>query len=186
MRLFVALLMNSEICRELGELQRRLRPFAESLKFSDCNSSHLTLKFLGEASEEALPELKSALSRAAARASVFGIRLGNCGTFPEHGEARVVWTALAESAALTALASDLESSLTRLGYESEPRPFATHITIARVKRPLSSAELRAKVQAMHAPPHTQQINHFSLIESVLHPTGPVYTELERFELGSRP
>ena len=96
-------------------------------------SLHITVRFIGDVPTTRRPS-SSARSVAPLRLSPFEIRLGDCGIFPPSGPPRVIWMALAEgSSRARGLNGEMDARLAPLGFEPERRPYAAHLTMARVK-----------------------------------------------------
>jgi len=104
---------------------------------------HLTLRFLGNISEERVPELASSLAEAASRTAPFQLALGEPGGFPSVRAARVLWLGLTgELSRLRLLHSRLEGSLSNLGFPPEKRPFSPHLTLGRARPGARPYDLR--------------------------------------------
>jgi len=96
---------------------------------------HVTLRFIGEASESMMDRLIRALDEADL-GSRFRIRWGGLGAFPRAAKATVFWVGLTEGAAdLIALASRVESAVVSTGTATEDRPFRPHLTLSRIRPP---------------------------------------------------
>lgn len=88
---------------------------------------HLTLRFLGELSPEAL--LATASVGGALQARGFSLCIDRAGWFPR---ARVLWCAPSQAPdALFDLVTRLEQALVAHGFPPETRPFRPHLTLAR-------------------------------------------------------
>jgi 2'-5' RNA ligase len=132
-------------------------------------SIHLTLAFLGEVAEAALPSLE-AIGAAMPRGT-FVMQLAQCGAF---GGARVAWVAPAETPPeLVNLESQLRTALAAGGFRTEDRPFAPHLTIAR----------RCGRALPHAiTPIAWNVDQLSLLASSLEPGGARYREVAGWPL----
>lgn len=108
----------------LADLLRRLR-------WTHPGNWHLTLRFLGNVPAPRIPELATALAQVAF--APFTLAVGRAGAFPARGAPRVVWLGLARGAKECAsLAASVDAVLAPLGFAPESRPFAPHLTLARV------------------------------------------------------
>lgn len=134
---------------------------------------HLTLRFLGDTAVSDLPPLITHLDRLAAQHTPFTLHLGSLGWFPNRSRPRVIWVGLTgDVAAVQKLQADVETAVVALGWPSENKSFQAHLTIGRVKdsRQMQQTTWKAAVQKLAVP-----ITAIHLIESQLHPSGPVYT-----------
>jgi 2'-5' RNA ligase len=146
-------------------------------------SVHVTLKFLGEVEETRVADITSAL---AAAVEPFELRLQPAALGGFGGaRLRVVWLGLeGDVEALAALAGRVEQALTPLGFPAERRPFAAHLTIARVPDRASSEERRqlALLLKRHRSPALPSmiLTEVRLMRSVLGPGGSAYYRMASF------
>ncbi|HEX8299144.1 MAG TPA: RNA 2',3'-cyclic phosphodiesterase [Rubricoccaceae bacterium] len=99
---------------------------------------HLTLRFLGETSPEALETLHEALGTADLGCP-FEVAFGHFGAFPAPERAGVLWLGLGEGiAALTALAVRVEEVARQAGFPPERRPYTPHVTLSRLRPPVDA------------------------------------------------
>ncbi len=73
------------------------------------------------------------LSRLAARdRSSFDVTIRGAGAFPPVGRPRALWLGITEGAeALSAMATEVDRTLTDAGWSLDPKPFRPHLTLAR-------------------------------------------------------
>lgn len=148
---------------------------------------HFTLKFLGDVEEEGIEAARRATAEAArAGPAPFRLDLEGLGTFPHRGPARVVWAGCgAGAAALRALAAAVEEAFVAAGFPREERPFSPHLTLARVKDPLSGRRLGQALASVPGEPFgSVVVGSIVLYRSDLSPAGPDYSELLRVALES--
>lgn len=146
---------------------------------------HFTLKFLGEVDEKLLPALHDAARRAASRAKPFRLTMGGIGGFPNLDGPRVIYYGIDEGfGELRDLARLIEDECETIGFERERRRFRAHLTLARVKRPVPGKVLDL---LRSFPPLDEtaflDADGFVLMSSRLTPSGAIYEETGRFELG---
>ena len=132
-RLFVGLPLPEDYQRGLGELTASLKPVVPgSCSWTKPGNWHITLKFLGDVLMEAVPDICAALAGVPWKS--FRFRAGGGGFFPTSERPRVMWVGTAEGgASCRDLAAALEAALQPLGFGADPRPFSTHLTVARIK-----------------------------------------------------
>ncbi|MFW6383621.1 MAG: RNA 2',3'-cyclic phosphodiesterase, partial [Nanoarchaeota archaeon] len=87
MRLFIAIEPNQRVKDYLCELQRKISTQGSNLSFS--SGFHITLKFLGDVSEDRLILLKKNLNNI--EFSPFKIRTSGVGFFKKKHQVSVVW-----------------------------------------------------------------------------------------------
>jgi RNA 2',3'-cyclic 3'-phosphodiesterase len=144
---------------------------------------HVTLQFLGEVDSTSARALTDRLSSPFALPP-FEIGVAGLGTFPPAGPPRVVWLGIREGAAqLSALYRDVGLRLEGLGFTRDPRPFHAHLTIGRVKGPLSAPFRAAMAGAGAVDAGRCLVDHVTLFESRLSPAGAVYSVVATSRLG---
>jgi len=147
-------------------------------KFTKCENIHLTLKFLGEISEEKIAEVERRISEIDMKN--FKVRLGNLGVFSKKF-VRIVWAEL-KGPGVFELQRKIDEVL--FGLFEKERRFMSHITIARVKKVGNKRKLIDFLGSVDFKRKDFEINHFSLKKSVLEREGPTYEDIFRVELGN--
>lgn len=190
LRTFVAIELDDELRMNLGRLQDRLRAQVGSrtVRWVRPEGIHLTLKFLGDTPSAKVGEVQAALERAAAGMPRFTVTMGGLGCFPNTRRPRVVWVGLQEvTGTLARLRDAVEAEVSPLGFPAERRQFRPHLTLGRVQRRATAAEVRDIGRAVASSP-TGTVDEMTVcsvayIKSDLRPTGAVYTILSEAELG---
>jgi RNA 2',3'-cyclic 3'-phosphodiesterase len=194
MRVFVALDIDDAIRGRLQLFLDGVRGFAPDARWVRPESMHVTLKFIGEKSVEAVEEIKQALARI--QGEVMQISFRGYGFFPTSRAPRVFWVGIEAGPDLAALAKSVDEAAAGLGVPKEEHAFSPHLTLAR--RGGSGApgwrkgdvpnqsfqRLQEKLAAM--PPSefgTMTAREFFLYESQLGRGGSRYTKIARFGLG---
>ena len=181
MRLFTAIDLPAEAVGNLERLLARLRPAAR-IKWVAAANIHLTTKFIGEWPDERLRELRETLGGLPRREPI-DIALRGLGVFPNARAPRVFWVGVEAPPGLAELAGETDRALGRLGAPPESRPFAPHLTLARIREPVP---LEALWQAIAQLPSVEfgqfRADRFYLYRSQLTPSGSVYTRLSEFGL----
>lgn len=134
-RLFVALELPEDVKRSLEPMTRGLG----DVRWVPPDQQHLTLRFIGELDNGRLNDVAEAL--AMVPGTPFELRLGGIGHFPPRGEPRVLWVGVEKSQELARLKRRIDHALEQAGVPPEGRKFAPHVTLARIKRPLSRDRL---------------------------------------------
>ena len=174
MRLFIALEFE-EISDYLKQLQEKI----PKVKSTYPNKFHLTLKFLGEVSEDKAEEVKEKLKKI--DFSRFTAKLGKLGVFPNEKFIRVVWVGLEDGKKIEELQKNIEGVLSDLF--GKDKKFHPHITLARIKfiEDDKKEEFVEAATAIEVEPKETEIKVFKLIKSTLTPEGPVYEDICVFE-----
>ncbi|MDD5421908.1 MAG: RNA 2',3'-cyclic phosphodiesterase [Candidatus Omnitrophica bacterium] len=180
MRTFIAIELSDEIKETLAQATSHLKYSGADIKWVDKGNIHLTLKFLGEISDDKCEEVKNTIDGVAASTRPFEISLKDIGAFPNIEFPRVIWVGLDKGAAESAvLAKRIDTASSRLGFQEETRPFAAHLTIGRVRSPKNKQALKEKFTTYNLKLTTknQPVSSVVLFKSTLTPQGSVYTKL---------
>lgn len=179
MRLFTAIELPEDMVLRLERLLSALRPEA-LIKWSPLDNLHITTKFIGEWPPERVPELDAALAELAPR-EPFKIALRDLGWFPNEHSPRVLWSGVHAGPELEQLARDTDARLMKLGVLHEEKPFAAHLTLARMKNPAPLARLREKVTELQpADMGSFMVKEFCLYRSDPGSHASIYRKLQAF------
>jgi 2'-5' RNA ligase len=194
MRVFVALDIDDAIRGRLQLFLDGVRGFAPDARWVRPESMHVTLKFIGEKSVEAVEEIKQALARI--QGGVMQISFRGYGFFPTSRAPRVFWVGIEAGPELATLAKSVDEAAAGLGVPKEEHAFSPHLTLARRGRSgapgwrkgdvpnQSFQRLQEKLVAMPPPEFgTMTAREFFLYESQLGRGGSRYTKIARFGLG---
>jgi 2'-5' RNA ligase len=95
---------------------------------------HVTIKFLGQATNQTLEALGSALAGELAALPRFRVELRRMGAFPSARHASVLWAWVDDvERRLAAVAAAVEAVAARFGFPREARSFTAHVTVGRCK-----------------------------------------------------
>lgn len=192
LRLFIAVELSDPWKQALRTAERELeRAGLEGLRWVRPEGIHLTLKFLGEVGRHMLADIEQAMAGASASALPFELRLVGLGNFGGRGRVRVLWAGIeGDLAALRGLQQQLDAGIHALGFAREIRPFAPHLTLARVTEDAPHdmpARVAAALRAVKLPEvEPLRVEGLSLIRSQLSRAGSAYTRLTATPLGARP
>ncbi len=168
-RLFVAIALPSDIKGSLAPLASGLG----DVRWTTPAQQHVTLRFIGETDDGRTDEVADLLS--AVSGFPFELRLKGIGHFPPRGEPRVIWAGVEKSAGLKDLKLRVDRVLRSAGFESDPRKFVPHVTLARLRRPPSQAGLATYLMRhslYQSAPFA--VSGFHLYSSRLRTDGPDY------------
>jgi 2'-5' RNA ligase len=184
MRTFIAIDLDSRLKKRLEFLVEELGriPDSRSVRWVGPAGMHLTVKFLGEISEEQAARISSVLETIAHRHKAFDLILESTGAFPPGRRSpRVLWVGVVPAPPLLALQADIEGEMEKLGFVRENRPFHPHLTLGRVKFPTRLDLLIQEMGKREARRFGEmQVERVTFFQSTLRPSGAEYTVLKEF------
>jgi RNA 2',3'-cyclic 3'-phosphodiesterase len=183
-RLFVAAEIPDDRLRALDELVTPLRSKLTNARWTDVANQHLTLKFLGNTPADHLEAIEQTCSMVAAGCNNGELRFTELGAFPSRARIRVLWMGVRDDDdVLTRAAKDLGSAFETLGFASEARDYAPHLTLARFKLPVPLKSGFPEIDASSVDGFS--FDALTLYRSHLSPKGARYEVVKRFPLGSK-
>jgi 2'-5' RNA ligase len=129
MRLFIGIALTPEAEGALRGVREKFAAEEDGLRWSAPESWHVTLQFLGAASEEQAACVVQKL--AGVRAARVPVRIAGLGFFEQAG---VFWAGVSLTAELLALQQSVIAATRACGFVPEARGYNPHITLARVTR----------------------------------------------------
>jgi 2'-5' RNA ligase len=141
-RTFLAIELPDDVRAALRSELARLRRLLPAIHWAGADSLHLTLAFLGELADEQLAAATDAAAQVAPAHRPIRLEIAGRGTFGSPWAPRVVWAGIGgQTQQLAALHAALAGALTARGFALDSRPFAPHLTLARIKDRLDDATL---------------------------------------------
>lgn len=186
-RTFIAVGLDKSVRDRTVSLQEALAATGAEVKWVEPENLHVTLLFLGEVDDRALPDVCRVVAEAGGGLVPFAMSVQGAGCFPNPRRPRTLWVGVGEGTQeLVALHDALEPPLLALGcYRREDRQYTPHITLGRAKSDRPSDPLAAAL-AKHAGWRCgeQPVREVLVMGSELTPKGPVYTVMGRGKLGT--
>jgi len=189
-RCFIALDLPREVINEIKRIQKLINEkiifieiFSDDKKVSvtgkltETENLHLTLKFLGEISDEKIKEVRDKLREV--EFNSFNAELGDVGVFSKRIP-KIIWIEM--KGRVFELQKEIDKVLKGL-FDFEFR-FMSHITIARVKYVKNKKGFNEYLKSVRPKALKFNVNKFFLKESELFLEGPVYNEIEKYNLES--
>jgi RNA 2',3'-cyclic 3'-phosphodiesterase len=175
LRLFVGIEFPPELKLRLSLLETPLPGF----RWIDPGNLHLTLRFIGEITESEAADVDEAMAGLKARR--FTLQLASTGFFGGN-KPRTMWVGVERDPDLVVLHDKIEHALIRIGLAPEPRRFAPHVTLARLRDP--APDMLGRFLAAHALFRADPlpVDRFSLIASFPTKAGSVYEDQADYKL----
>jgi 2'-5' RNA ligase len=155
----------------------------EKIKWVTADLMHLTLKFLGDTPEDAIPQIINSVDTPFRRIPVMTLHLSSVGLFKNLHNPRVIWIGIMPCAPLEQAVQILGNTLVSFGYPADPVEFVPHLTLGRMKE-IKQMENLVRFMEKYKKESFGTANAGEIIyyESVLNPEGPVYNPLAHFPL----
>jgi len=185
MRCFVAVDLAPELRKKVEALQKELAGL--NTKLVEPENLHFTLKFLGEVDEDIVNKIRYILKDVAGSHMQFFTEIAGVGVFPNDKFIRVVWLGEGQKdisdnkPSLINLQSIVNEALSGLFNKEKS---SSHLTLARVRSQTYREEI-IKFLNRHKSINagTMKVNCIKLKKSVVTSKGPVYEDVDVFELG---
>jgi 2'-5' RNA ligase len=178
MRTFIALgiPLSPSCIKLLNSLKQKLSQ--ERIRWVNFDTLHLTLFFLGEASQMQVNEIDNAFKTHISSFTPLEITLKGIGTFGQKNTPKVLWLGVEESETLKKLHAEVNRVVSPIGFTSDQRGFNPHITIGRIKS-IDNIQLIESIakEASNQPIQRSTVDRVNLYKSTLTPNGAIYSPL---------
>jgi RNA 2',3'-cyclic 3'-phosphodiesterase len=132
MRYFIALEIPSQNIPQFQSIQQSLSNLIPQVKITNLEKIHLTLAFIGEQSNELLPDLENILQSAAAGISAFEVTPAYIDGFPNLHHPNILWVGVkGDIDKVLQIRERIKDGLESLKLSVDERRFIPHITIAK-------------------------------------------------------
>lgn len=176
-RCFIAINIDEEIKKEIMKIQKQLPDFTG--KKTEPKNIHLTLKFLGEISDEKLKIVREKLRET--KFPIFFLSLNKLGFFSEK-ILKILWLGVDFNCKeIFNLQKFIDDKMSEIGFSKEKR-FMGHLTIARIKNVENRKKFFEDFGKIKPTELKFEVKKFFLIESELKPGKPIYKIIEEFKL----
>lgn len=150
------------------------------------DTMHLTLIFLGQRPTDQLTSIAAAASEVTAAFQPLRLEIKNLGVFAHWRRPRVLWAGMRDRTRQIAELHDrLTVAMQPFDYSSEHRDYHPHLTLARFKSLKGTAQVQ-QIIASQKPfkfgPF--DVHELTLFKSELHPDGARHTALHHLPFGS--
>lgn len=176
MRLFIALNISDECKKYLNSVINKIKKEYPDLSFVKKYKLHLTLKFLGNASDDVLQAIVKCLKNI--KFKQFEASLSGFGVFPNENYFRVLWVGLEPKEIICELQKQIDNSLKNVF--GKEKKFQPHVTLARIKFVKDKKQFIEFIKTIKIKPISFEVKEFKLVKSTLQKGGSVYETIETF------
>ena len=179
-RLFAAIKIEPEpeIRPLLDSLKRKFA--MEKIRWVSPDNIHVTLKFFGDTEEDQIPFLSETFRKIAGESGPFSISFEKLSFFGSRNNPKVLWLSLKENEELTKLIDKVNIEFKTPGYNADKDDIHSHLTLGRLKILNDQRNFLEVIKSEISTGKTYAIDHFTIYQSVLTHTGPIYTGLENY------
>ena len=144
-------------------------------KFVEKENLHLTLKFLGEITNEEIEKIKKRLNEI--KFKIFDCHIGKTDFFKDERFIKIIWVELISNEL-----NELQKQIDKATFEikRDDKKFESHLTAVRVKSVIDKPSLIKEVKKIHFKNLDFEIKEFVLMKSELFPEGPKHKIIEKF------
>lgn len=139
---------------------------------------HVTLKFLGDSSQQQLEALASWLEKRLPEVPSFDCMTGRFDFFPDNGNSRALALHMHSGQQSRKLAMLCEEGAIQAGFAREKRNFRPHVTLARLK----DDQQMSYTDFFTLPSFIMDVSEVLLMQSHVDGEGSAYRVLHRFSL----
>jgi len=157
----------------------------EKINWVSEKNIHITLKFFGDTPENKIDTICKVFDEISGKYNPFVIKLKDIGIFGSRYNPRVIWFGMENCPEVEKLASDVIINLDDAGFEQDGQNFRPHLTVGRIKMINDKHRFQQNIDKLkNIFIQEVPVTEFHLYESILRPQGPLYNEIERFNLES--
>jgi len=183
MRCFVSIQLPENVKKEiLNEIEKLEKSGTCFGKFMNKDSLNISLKFLGELSEEEIEKTKQALREIDFQR--FTIETGDLEFLPNEEHVKIIWLKL-NSETLEELKKQIDEVLFKYGFNRDEKEFIPHITLAKIKGVKNKELFLEVLKDLKVNKSFFISQSFDLVKSILKNKKPEYKNLEEFSMRIR-
>lgn len=182
-RLFIAikLIPDDNLLGTYYSLKQAFR--YDKIRWVNPDNFHITLKFLGNTSEDKIDVISEVINNTVKPFSMFKIDFDSTGVFGSRYKPRVIWFGIKDNEQLKRLGVELINNIDDSGIPKDRQNFVPHLTIGRITKIVDKHTFNNKIKEVKDVFLQQTtIDRVVLFESILSSTGSRYNEICSFSL----
>lgn len=182
-RLFIAikLIPDDNVLKTYYSLKHATRN--DKINWVDPNNFHLTLKFLGNTSEDKIDCICKVINNTVKSHNKFEFDIDKTGVFGSRYKPRVIWFGIEKQETIMSFGEELINNLDNAGYPKDRQNFVPHFTIGRIRGKLDKQLLNMEIEKIKRS-FLQRVlvDEIILFESILTSKSPIYEVIDSFQL----
>ena len=178
-RLFVSLNLPDKVIEQIISLRDNICG-NENIRWEPKNKLHLTIKFIGDVSNEIVEEISNELLFINQYPEI-KCSFNKFGFFYRDEKPTILWAGLVVDDLFNNLVKDLNENLNKFSIPTEHRKFNPHITLLRIKND-SGNNFVNNFKNFTFEPILFKANSVTLYKSIVHIEGSKYFEIKNYKL----
>ena len=184
LRCFISLELPEELKKNIYGYIEKLKAAGADVKWIPPENLHLTLKFLGDTTEELLKSINERLISLSKSHDRFSLQISGAGAFPNIKYPRVVWLGVHDSEEIIKLQHDIDESMAGLGFKRDEKQFTPHLTVGRMKSLKNMGLLIKELATLKETDFGKiEVINIALMKSELKPGGAEHFKLNEISIG---
>ncbi|MEA1881455.1 MAG: RNA 2',3'-cyclic phosphodiesterase [Candidatus Marinimicrobia bacterium] len=184
-RTFVAIPVPELVYALQDSLKATVDPKIGKIRWVRKDQLHLTLKFLGDTTQDYIEKIRLTMQKIADQSNPFNLTIKGTGCFPKIERPRVMWAGInGEVDKLNKLVEAIQNDLDPLGFPKDSHAYHPHITLGRARYPQKNTPDISQFLKTTFDLIQFRIEKVQFISSELFPNGPVYTILSTHFFGN--
>ena len=182
LRAFLAIDVDEDLKAKMYKIIKQFKKIDANIKYVDLENLHLTLKFFGDIDTEGIDLLSSKIESVVSNFDNFTVKIKGCGAFPNTKRIKVIWLGIDEDEIVKKLHDELDKEFVKLGFDKDNK-FSSHLTIGRMRNAKGKDKVKSTIEEFSEVEIGEMtVDKIVLKKSTLTPHGPIYEDLEIFEL----
>jgi len=177
-RTFIAVEI-SDATRDALKAAERAMGRLPGVRWSNLDTMHLTLKFLGDIEDSLVPGVFEVMREAVKGIAPFEFSVKGLGWFPPGRRPRVLWAGIENpEGSIETIAKRLDEGLAALGIAGDGKPYRPHVTLSRIRGPIDTDVVEEAFGRVGRGEFGREaVDEIVLFMSELNPSGAVHTRM---------
>ena len=182
-RTFLALELPTNLKNEFTKIIRELQTsFPKGVKWVSAENLHITLQFIGDTQQNDISDLSEYFEQVFSEVPTLKFSQPKIQVIPGKNP-RLIWIEMTtQNNDIFKAAKKIKNKLQQKDYTADKKSLRFHATLGRIKKRLPdffiSQILSKKISITDF-----KVSEATFYESILRPEGPIYREIEKYELG---